>query len=353
MAHRKGQRPTLPLSAFSPPNTGTSDRFPLSVDPSSLHPVRVVDSHVLVPAEQWKIEAGSDLLSRTDSIVLSIKDHQFIPTSSPAEILSFIVPLDLSNGIPNPLPSFLESAQSISVAISTIFKNANPKQTTAIQWALSKGLVVHVDVRCDLINGEQGWEALEELVTSCSTAENKGALVIGMFACSLISQWLTRESANIMPPPHTLQIPLVKLLSHPIYLAYQSRIAAISLSSTTFVQLLPPDWNDPTPSTPAPEGAALQTPLTPSEGQTPAADSKEKREWKRRIKMYIGPVIEAFGFERILFGSSPVASATAPSKVADWYELSRECFAELGIEQAGIDAIFGQNAKVVFGNKTV
>jgi len=336
MAHRKGQRPTLPLSAFSPPNTGTSDRFPLSLSPSSLHPVRVVDTHVLIPAEQWKVEAGSDLLSRTDSIVLSVKDPQHIPSSSLIEILSIIVPLDLTNGIPDPVPSFLESTQKIPVSISTIFKNSDPNQTSAIQWALSKGLVVHVDVQCDLINGEQGWEALEELVTSCSTAESKGALVI----------------ANIMPPPQTLQIPLVKLLSHPTYIAYQNRIAAISLSSATFVQLLPPDWNDPTPSTPAPAGAALspsvQTPLTPSDGQTPVADSKEKREWKRRIKMYIGPVLEAFGFERILFGSSPVGSAAAPSKVADWYELSRECFAELGIEQAGIDAIFGGNAKVVF-----
>lgn len=65
--------------------------------------------------------------------------------------------------------------------------------------------------------------------------------------------------------------------------------------------------------------------------------------------MYIGPVIEAFGFERILFGTSPVASASAPSKAADWYELARESFVELGIEQAGIDATFGQNAKAVFG----
>jgi len=338
MAHRKGPKPTLPLSAFSPPNTGTSDRFPLSSSPSTLHPVRVVDTHVLTSLDQWKIDAGSDLLSRTDSIVLSVKDLQQIPQSTPADILSVIVPLDLESGIPDPVPAFLGTGQKPPITISTVFKDTNPNQTKAIQWALSKGLVVHVDVQCDLINGQQGWEALEELVTSCSTGENKGALVI----------------ANVMPPPHTLQIPLVKLLSHSTYLAYQSRIAAISLSSATYIQLLPPDWSESTPSTPAPPGAVLspaaQTPMSPSDSQpTPAADSKEKREWKRRIKMYIGPVIEAFGFERILFGSSPVASATAPSKAADWYELARESFAELGIEQAGIDAVFGANAKAVFG----
>jgi len=337
MAHpRKGNRPTLPLSAFSPPNSGTSDRFPLSVSPSSLHPVRVVDTHVLSSPEQWRSEAGGDLFARTDSLVLSVKDHQQIPQSSQVAILSAIVPLNLENGIPDPIPAFIESSSNVPITISTVFTKSNPHQTAAIQWALSKRLVVHIDVQCDLINGQQGWEALEELVTSCATSDGKGALVI----------------ANIMPPPHTLQIPLVKLLGHPTYLTYQSRIAGISLSPSTYVQFLPPDWNDPTPSTPAPAGAVLSpaapTPVTPSDSQTPVIDSKEKREWKRRIKMYIGPVIEAFGFERILFGSSPVSSSSAPSKVADWYELARESFAELGIEQAGIDAIFGGNAKRVY-----
>jgi len=342
MAHRKGLRPTLPLSAFSPPNTGTSDRFPLSTSPSSLHPVRVVDTHVLTSPDQWKIEAGNDLLSRTDALILSVKDPRDIPESAPAEILSVIVPLGLEDGVPSPEPAFVSSPpKNVRISISTVFTTSNSKQVDGIKWALSKGLIVHIDVQSDLINGDQGWEALEDLITNCATAEAKGAIVI----------------ANTMPPPQTLQIPLVKLLSHPSYVAYQSRIAAISLSPSTYIQLLPPDWSDPTPSTPAPVGAILspaaQTPVTASDGgQTPLADSKEKREWKRRIKMYIGPVIEAFGFERILYGSSPVASATAPSKVADWYELARESFAELGIEQAGVDAVFGANAYRVYGKSS-
>jgi hypothetical protein len=36
--------------------------------------------------------------------------------------------------------------------------------------------------------------------------------------------------------------------------------------------------------------------------------------------------------------------------VSDWYELARESFAELGIEQEGIDAIFYENAKQVYGS---
>lgn len=63
----------------------------------------------------------------------------------------------------------------------------------------------------------------------------------------------------------------------------------------------------------------------------------------------VSPVVEAFGFQRILFGSSPSASNHSPSRVEDWYELARESFAELGIEQEGIDAVFCRNAEAVYG----
>lgn len=102
-------------------------------------------------------------------------------------------------------------------------------------------------------------------------------------------------------------------------------------------------------------------------------DSEEKKEWKKRIKMYresfssvilydichfaqflafseVGPAIEAFGYERIIFGSSPAASSTASaSNAGDWYSLARECIAEMGIEQSGVDAVFGANAKKIYG----
>ena len=66
----------------------------------------------------------------------------------------------------------------------------------------------------------------------------------------------------------------------------------------------------------------------------------------------VGPVVEAFGFQRILFGSSPAAplsGASPASRAGDWYELARESFAELGIEQDVIDAVFALNAKQVYG----
>ena len=69
----------------------------------------------------------------------------------------------------------------------------------------------------------------------------------------------------------------------------------------------------------------------------------------------MGPVVEAFGFQRILFGSSaaaPLSGASPASKAGDWYELARESFAELGVEQDAMDAVFSQNAKLVYSGSS-
>lgn len=64
----------------------------------------------------------------------------------------------------------------------------------------------------------------------------------------------------------------------------------------------------------------------------------------------VGPALEAFGDQRIIFGSSSSLSSHEKSTVWDWYELARESFTELGIGQEGIDAIFCENAKQVYGS---
>ena len=77
---RKGLKktlPSLPLSAFSPPNSGTGEIFPLPPSPSTVHPAVVVDAHVIVAdadgsLASWKNETGEDLTGRIGGVVLSL-----------------------------------------------------------------------------------------------------------------------------------------------------------------------------------------------------------------------------------------------------------------------------------------
>ena len=62
----------------------------------------------------------------------------------------------------------------------------------------------------------------------------------------------------------------------------------------------------------------------------------------------VGPAVEAFGFERIIFGSAPSPVSRAQSNAGDWYEIAREAFAELGVDQESIDAVFGGNAQGIY-----
>lgn len=69
-----------------------------------------------------------------------------------------------------------------------------------------------------------------------------------------------------------------------------------------------------------------------------------------RTDLLVGPVMEAFGYERIIFGSSPSSSSRGRAHVGNWYEIARESLAELGVEQAFVDAVFYGNAQKVYGN---
>jgi predicted TIM-barrel fold metal-dependent hydrolase len=66
----------------------------------------------------------------------------------------------------------------------------------------------------------------------------------------------------------------------------------------------------------------------------------------------VGPVLEAFGYERILFGSSSAGSnpSRPRSNAGDWYEIARQSLVELGVEQSAVEAVFFNNAKAVYGD---
>jgi len=64
--------PSLPMSAFSPPSTGTSDMFPLPPTPSTIFPGEVVDAHLRYEALE---SAGADLAgTKVVGAVVLLKD---------------------------------------------------------------------------------------------------------------------------------------------------------------------------------------------------------------------------------------------------------------------------------------
>ena len=64
----------------------------------------------------------------------------------------------------------------------------------------------------------------------------------------------------------------------------------------------------------------------------------------------VSPALEAFGFNRILWGSSPGGSSQTQLTIPDWYEIARESWAELGVEREFVDAIFYENAQKIYGS---
>lgn len=67
-------------------------------------------------------------------------------------------------------------------------------------------------------------------------------------------------------------------MNHPAYRAFETQTAALSLFPNLYIKFLPPSWNAPTPPTPHVSAGAQE--------DAESAEAKQKREWKRRIKMY-------------------------------------------------------------------
>ncbi|KAL4246199.1 hypothetical protein ABKN59_009292 [Abortiporus biennis] len=357
---RKGwKHPTLPLSAFTPPNTGTGEQFPLPASPSTIHPTKVVDANVIIQTNdltKWTEETALVLKDKASGVVVSligapegsleklVSEISSSATSSTTPILAILVPFDIYSGIPAEVPVYLSTTASPPIVLASTYSQSTPIAIDTLKWALEKGFNVDLDVQSDLRSSEAAWETLEDFFSKAipvTSPTPPGNVIL----------------SNILPPPDDFSLPIVKLLTHPTYRDYQSRTAALSLNANIYIKFIPPIWGAVTPPTPAPASApsSADTPTIDSgvdvgeDGvQVVDRDSYEKKEWKKRIKMYIGPALEAFGFERIIYGSSPSPLSHSASNAGDWYELARESFAELGVEHDTIDAVFGQNALKVY-----
>ncbi|KAF9012419.1 hypothetical protein BDQ17DRAFT_1232265 [Cyathus striatus] len=323
--------PRLPLSAFTPPNTGTSESFPLAPSPSTIHPEILIDANVVVQSKdlrdtvkQWSDEMAEPLEKRTGNVIISFAPNYLNQiaedtTKDLSNITAAIVPFTLEK--PESEVEKLISELPVPTSLSTVFTRASPEATAGLRWALERGRPVDIDVQAIL--SDAVLEELEDILSKAAENLDSAPPVI---------------LSNILPPPTNLDLPIEKLMNHPTYLAFQAQIAALSLFAKVYVKYLPPVWNAPTPHTPLPG-------TTPSSSET---DIGLQKEWKTRIKMYLGPVIEAFGYERIIFGSSPSTSSRLQSLAADWYEIAREALAELGVEQNFVNAVFGGNAENVY-----
>lgn len=328
---RKGPKnlPRLPLSAFTPPNSGTSDKFPLPPSPSTVHPESVIDAAVTItngPADlsKWKFEAGDVLGGRTAGIVLSLSPSQaqnvveiFGSAKSVAPIVAVVFPFSLDSA-EHSLPQFAHH-----ISLHTSFTGPTSNGVESLKWALQQQKPVDIAIETPLTDAL--FENLEDLLSRAIDGLSEVPPII---------------LSNLLPPPDNLDLPIVKLMSHPTYKAFQARVAALSLIPQVFIKYLPPVWDSYVPATPSA--------LSPQE----PTDSKMKKEWKRRIKMYLGPVMEAFGYQRIIFGSS-LANGKGLTGAGDWYAISRESLAELGVEQEAVDAVFFATAKKVYGTGAV
>lgn len=327
-ARRKNVKlPKLPLSAFTPPNSGTSDRFPLPPSPSAVHPTALVDAAVAGTVDAWKSQLGDSLAAKSRGVVLALAaadDDQIKAAEQDPSVIAVSVPFDLAAGAPDAaaLPPFLASPPAnLAIALRTSFAAFSPQLADGLHWAVSRGLTVDLDVQTDLTS-EAGWEALNELISSAMSSERpqgsaskKGGIVL----------------SNVLPAPLDLELPLVKLLTHPVYRNFQNYTSTISLFPNVFLKFAPPSWSQPIPSA------------------GDAESGKHKQEWKRRIKMYLGQGVEAFGWQRIVYASSSVAREGASTGGAgDWYAIARESLAELGVEQDAVDGVFGANAQGVY-----
>lgn len=196
---------------------------------------------------------------------------RFRSNANSVPVLAISVPFVLEDGPPAAAPGFSPQS-SPPIHMSTTIASNSESHAAGIAWAVKEGFVV--DIHANVNELDEPWDDLEGVVGKAMDPNLKNELNGRVVICNyILAPYAACSSdafitANVLPPAHTLSLPIVKLLTHPTYLAYQKHIAVLSLFPNVYVKFLPPAWDEPTPKA------------------TPKEFSKEAKEWKRRIKMY-------------------------------------------------------------------
>ncbi|KAG6375452.1 hypothetical protein JVT61DRAFT_3010 [Boletus reticuloceps] len=320
--------PRLPLSAFTPPNTGTSDTFPIPPTPSLITPSAIADSHLHITRDpQGTYNGDISHLKSTHkrAVVLSARGHSAnaIVTSLQslqsgvvdAPVLAVLIPFVLNT---TEIPEYLSA--TVSPALTTIYDGAIPvvadaegdtKDQTQVEtsvkslrWALEHGRVVDLDIEGGIIAIDASvYDSLVNLLSKAfksDTNTKRPPIVL----------------TNVLPPPLVSLTPVVTMMNQPAYTTYRQRISSLSLFENAYVKLLPPQW----------VSAALEK-------------ETQERELKNILKLF-----------RIIFGSSPAFAGGSPALAEKWYKLVLESFRELAVSQDEMDNIFVENAQRVYGS---
>lgn len=188
---RKGPKnlPRLPLSAFSPPNSGTSEQFPLPPSPSTVHPDGVIDASVYLTdgdlaMSRWKEEAGSILGDRIGGVVVALRDpdigkfDQCVPhTALPLLQIDrlFLCRYRLSTSTPVLrvlVPFSLDAEEHVappkSAALITSFTGITPHSVASLRWAFQQGCPVDIEINASF-DDQSLFEGFEDMMSKALT----------------------------------------------------------------------------------------------------------------------------------------------------------------------------------------
>ncbi|KAG9316710.1 hypothetical protein JVU11DRAFT_2770 [Chiua virens] len=290
-------------------------------------PSGIVDSHLQFTLQSGTCDADINHLesARRRAVVLSSRGHspQAIVSSlislqadlTDARVLSVLIPFSLSS---TDYPTYIHATDTPLPALTTVYdgaitvaaeaeedaKDQAQVETPAknLRWALEHSRVVDIEIERGIIATDASfYDSFVNLLTKAikSDANTKRTPIV---------------LSNLLPPPLESVLPVVTMMNHPSYTTFRQRVSLLSLFENVHVKLLPPAW-------------ALPESTARSEGKL------EEMELKNIIKLFIVPVLEAFGFERIIYGSSPAFASGSPELAENWYKSVLESFRELAVSQ--------------------